>query len=337
MSAATAALITAGLLIASGFFVAAEFALVGARRHRLERAAAAGARGAGAALAGVRELSLMLAGAQLGITMVVVALGMVAEPALHHVLVAPLNALGLPGPAGDVVALVVALSVVTYLHVVIGEMAPKSWAIAHPERSAMLLAPAFRVFARSVRWLLVVLNGTTNGLLRLFRVTPRGEIVTVRDREQLRHLMAESERLGLIDPHEHGLLSRALTAPERPVAEILVPAEQIVAVAVDAAPQDVIDAAASSGRTRLVVRGPDGAVHGAVHVREALVARAEHRTWSAGAAATSIPTVRPDVDVTAAAEALRGARAQLGLVVDRSDRLVGLVSMDDLLGRILVS
>jgi CBS domain containing-hemolysin-like protein len=201
----------------------------------------------------------------------------------------------------------------------------------------MMLAPAFRVFARSVRWLLILLNGTTNALLRLCRVTPRGEIVTVRDREQLRHLVGESQRLGLIDQHEHDLLSRALAAPERPVAEVVVPAGQIVSVAADAPAQDVIDTAARSGRTRLVVRHPDGQVHGAVHVRAALVARARGRAWTAGSAATPIPPVRLDADVTAAAETLRGARAQLGLVVDRDDRVVGLVSMDDLLGRILVS
>src|SRR5690606_29121570 len=120
MSWQVAVAVTIGLLVLSGFFVASEFALVGSRRHRLERAAAAGQWGARSALAGVRELSLMLAGAQLGITMCVIGLGMISEPAFHHLLEPPLSALGLPQAVADVTALVIALSFVTYLHVVVG-------------------------------------------------------------------------------------------------------------------------------------------------------------------------------------------------------------------------
>ena len=337
MSTGTAITVTLALLVASGFFVAAEFALVGARRHRLEQAAAAGKPGARAALKGVRELSLMLAGAQLGITMVVVGLGMVSEPALHHLLEPPLSALGLPSQVADVVALVLALAVVTFLHVVIGEMAPKSWAIAHPERSAMILAPAFRAFTWVTRWLLVALNGVTNLLLRVCRVTPRDEIATVRNREQIHHLVSESRRLGLISDGDHGLLTRALDAPAHPVGEIMVPAERIVQVGPAANAHDVVEAAAASERTRVLVRDPGEEPVGVVHVREALVAQARGSAWTAGEAATPVPHVRSGADLTVAAELLRAARAQLAVVVDDADRVVGLVSLDDLIGRILVS
>jgi len=225
MGGPAALAVTLLLLVVSGFLVASDIALVGARRHRLEQAAAARRRGARAGLNGVRELSLMLAGAQLGITMCIVGLGMISEPALHHLFEPPAAALGLPDVAADAVALVLALSLVTFLHVVIGEMAPKSWAIAHPESSAMLLAPAFRAFTWAVRWLLVVLNGMSNALLRLFGVTPRNTIVNVRNREQIHHLVEESERLGLISAEDHGLLTRALDAPTSPVGDFCVPAD----------------------------------------------------------------------------------------------------------------
>lgn len=230
MSLAATVAVTIGLLLSSGFFVASEFALVGSRRHRLEQAAAAGRRGARSAVAGVRELSLMLAGAQLGITMCIIGLGMLSEPAVHHLLEPPLSALGLPGQATDIVALVIALAVITFLHVVVGEMAPKSWAISHPERSALLLAPAFRAFTWVFRWLLIALNSLSNGLVRLLRVTPRAEVVHVRNREQMHHLVEESQRLGLIGDEEHRLLTRALDAPVSPVTEIAVPASDIVGV-----------------------------------------------------------------------------------------------------------
>lgn len=343
MSPVVAILLTAGLLIASGFFVAAEFALVGARRHRIEQAVAAGTHGAKAALAGIRELSLMLAGAQLGITMVVVGLGMVSEPAFHHLLERPLHAIGLPDGTADVVALVITLTGVTFLHVVVGEMAPKSWAIAHPEQSAMILAPAFRAYAFGVRWLLVLLNGMTNLLLRLVRVPPRNEIVTIRNREQLHQLVRESNRLGLIADEDYGLLTRALVAPEQQVRTVMVPAGRIVSVPAGAGPQDVVEVGRRSEHTRLVVRDAGGAAVGAVHVRGALIARAGNGNgggagpWTAGGAALPVPLIPDGADLARAADVLRGARAQLGIVVDADGAEVGLVAMDDVMTAVLVN
>ncbi|NED96137.1 HlyC/CorC family transporter [Phytoactinopolyspora alkaliphila] len=337
MSPTTAMLLTGLLFVASAFFVAAEFALVGAARHRLEQAVADRKRGAQSALRGVKELSLMLAGAQLGITMVMIGLGMVSEPALHHVLEPPLSALGLPMAVADVVALIIALAIVTFLHVVVGEMAPKSWAIAHPERSAMLLAPPFRAYTWVVRWLLIALNWITNVLVRLVRVQPRDEIVTVRNREQIHQLVSESRRLGLIRADDHGLLTRALGAPGAAVGKVMVPLERVVGVDADAGPQEVLDVASAHRRTRLVVRDDDGAIIGAVHAREALAGRGLEGSWTAGEMARPIASVSVDADLATAADILRRNRAQLGVVADADSRVVGLVTMDDLVTNILVS
>lgn len=337
MSPGAAIFITVGLLVLSGFFVAAEFALVGARRHRLEQEVALGSRGAKAALNGVRELSLMLAGAQLGITMVMIGLGMVSEPAFHYMLEPPLSALGLPSAMADVAALVVALAVITFLHVVVGEMAPKSWAIAHPERSSMLLAPLFRAYTALVRWPLTAMNSMTNGLVRLVRLTPRDEIATVRNREQIHQLVGESQRLGLIGDDDYGLLTRALDAPEQPVDSVMVAAERIVSVSADAGPQDVIDVGRDSERTRVVVRDAAGAIVGAVHVRGALIARDQGAAWTAGAAAMPVSRVSPDAGLAQVADVLKDERSQLGVVEDRSGAVIGLVSMDDVVSAVLMS
>jgi CBS domain containing-hemolysin-like protein len=337
MTPLVAACLTAALLLASAFFVATEFALVAARQHRLEQAAAVGRRGAKAALNGIRELSLMLAGAQLGITMVVVGLGMVSEPAFHRVLEPPLSAMGLPATTTDVIALAVALIVITFLHVVVGEMAPKSWAIAHPERSAMLLSPPFRAYTATMRWLLVLLNGMTTMLLRLVRVSPRNDVVTVRNREQIHQLVRESRRLGLIGDNDHGLLTRALRAPERPVRTVMAPVAQVAEVPASAGPQRVIDIGRRSGHTRLVVRDKQGAVVGAVHVRGALITRHAGDRWTAGAAALPVPLIHIDADLAQAAELLRNARSQIGIVIHADGTEAGLVSMDDVLVAVLVS
>ncbi|MFF9489409.1 hemolysin family protein [Streptomyces sp. NPDC014676] len=334
MSFPMALFVTVLLLIGSGFFVAAEFALVAAKRHRMEKAAAEGRPGARAALAGMRELSLMLAGAQLGITVCTLGLGSVSKPAISHELDPLLHRLGLPSALSYGVAFAVAMTVVVFLHMVVGEMAPKSWAIAHPERSAMLLSPPFRAVVKAVRPLLSVLNRMSNALVRLCRVTPRDELAPVHDREQLTRLVAESERLGLISETDSELLTRSLTEPQTPVRELQVPASGIVSVDGGADVDEILRVAAERDRTRLLVR-EHGTVLGAVHARDAVVARARGRAAGARALARPVPELTDDATVADAIDLLRRHRASLAVVRDGSGQLTGMVSLDDLLARFL--
>src|SRR3954467_6749270 len=152
---------TVVVIALSAFFVAVEFAALAAKRHRLEEAAPT-SRAARAALRNSSELTLLLAGSQLGITAATLALGAVSKPAVHHWLTPLFEAWGLPAAAADVAGFVLALVVVTFVHLVVGEMAPKSWAIAHPERSATLLAGPMRAFMAVTRPLLVALNRPAN-------------------------------------------------------------------------------------------------------------------------------------------------------------------------------
>jgi CBS domain containing-hemolysin-like protein len=335
VSTGNALLLTVVLLVCSGFFVAAEFALVAAKRHRVEQAAAEGARGARAALAGMHELSLMLAGAQLGITACTLGLGGISEPAIAHHVDPLLHDLGLPAGLSYGLGFVVAMTVVVFLHMVVGEMAPKSWAISHPERSAMLLAPPFRALVRVVRPLIWALNRMTNGLVRLCRVTPRDELVSVHDREQLAQLVAESQRLGLISETDSGLITRSLTEPQTPVGAIQVPAARIAEVPAGAGVDAVLAAAAASDHTRLLVRDGQRVV-GSVHARDAIVARARGRAVTAGELARPVPELTADDTVAQAVEQLRQRRASLAVVRGADGRVTGLISLDDLLSRLMV-
>lgn len=336
MSFPMALFVTVLLLIGSGFFVAAEFALVAAKRHRMEKAAAEGQRGARAALAGMRELSLMLAGAQLGITVCTLGLGSVSKPAISHELDPLLHQLGLPSALSYGVAFALAMIVVVFLHMVVGEMAPKSWAIAHPERSAMLLSPPFRGVVAAVRPLIWVLNKVSNGLVRLCRVTPRDELTSVHNREQLTHLVEESERLGLISKDDSELITNSLTEPQTPVGDLQIPAAEIISVPAEAGLDTILATAAEYDRSRLLVRdGP--MVVGSVHARDVLIARSRGR----GRAATARDIARPVPELAArdtvghAIEQLRQRRASLAVVRDDGGRLTGMVTLDDLLARLL--
>ncbi|MEU9736395.1 hemolysin family protein [Streptomyces sp. NPDC048002] len=334
MSFPMAVFVTVLLLIGSGFFVAAEFALVAAKRHRMEKAAEQGRPGAKAALAGMRELSLMLAGAQLGITVCTLGLGSVSKPAISHELDPLLHDLGLPSAVSYGVAFAVAMIVVVFLHMVLGEMAPKSWAIAHPERSAMLLSPPFRAVVKAVRPLIWLLNRISNALVRLCRVTPRDELASVHNREQLTHLVDESQRLGLISETDSELLTSSLTEPYNPVGALQIPAGQITSVAAEADVDAILATAAEHDRNRLLVRdGPR--VVGSVHARDALIARSRGRTATARDLARPVPELTEQDTISHAIELLRQRRASLALVRDDAGRLTGMVALDDLLARLL--
>ncbi|AQZ61800.1 putative integral membrane protein [[Actinomadura] parvosata subsp. kistnae] len=339
MSLTTGLALTLLLLAGNGFFVAAEFALVAAKRHRLEKAAAQGSRAASAALSGIKELSLMLAGAQLGITLCSLGLGVVSEPLIAGTLAPLFHALGLPEAGAHAVAFVIALALVTFLHMVLGEMAPKSWAIAHPERSATILALPFRGFTLLVRPVISALNAITNGLLRLVKVRPRGAGDNPRTPAQLQHLVEESRRLGLIEADDHAVLSQALQAPHAPITALITPPERIVTVPAGAGPQEIIDAAIRAGRSRLLVgpADPGGAPTGVVHLRDAYLA---HRrgtiTATAGSLAYRLPVLPPELPVSDAVARLRAARSQIALVRHEDGRVAGLIALDDLLTTLLV-
>ncbi|MGH2735165.1 MAG: CNNM domain-containing protein [Actinomycetota bacterium] len=201
-------LVSLVLLIANGFFVGAEFALTAARRTKLEQLHQEGNRRAKVALRSIRELSLMLAGAQLGITMASLGLGYIAEPAVAHGIEGLLDGfIELPSGASHTIALVVALSIVVFFHMVVGEMAPKNIAIAEPERSALWLAVPFRLYVLAFRPFIHALNAMANGTLRLLRVEPVDELTNIHTTEELGALVQASARGGMIGGFERRLLA----------------------------------------------------------------------------------------------------------------------------------
>jgi len=322
------------LLAANAFFVAAEFALVASKRHRLEQAAADGSRAARAALAGTRELSMMLAGAQLGITLCSLGLGALAEPALEHLLGPALQALGLPEVASHVIAFLFALVVVTFLHLVVGEMMPKSWAITHPERSAILLALPFRAFTKVAGPALRVLNALANAALRPFGVRPQDELAQTHGPAEMRILLDRSEAEGLIETDQSELLTSMLGLGATTVRDVAIPADRLVTVPATASAHDVELASLTGGRSRLAVVSPAGEVVGVVHVRDAVRAATGGR--AATAAELMDPAFRLDarVSVVEAVAAMRAGRAQLALVAD-GGRPAGFVALEDLLEQVI--
>ncbi|KXO96206.1 CNNM domain-containing protein [Tsukamurella pseudospumae] len=320
--------VTVALIAASAFFVAVEFALIAARRYRLEEEAQHSA-SARAALRSASELSVLLAGSQLGITVCTLALGAITKPAVDGWLKAPLAATGMPAVVASVTSFVLALIVVTFLHLVVGEMAPKSWAIAHPERSAILLALPMRAFMVVTRPLLLVLNEAANRCLRLVGVTPVNEVESGQDPTALRQLVEHSAVVGSLDERYSGQLTSALELESLTVGDIADWGVAPSTVPGAATPAQVRAVADETGHLRLLVT--DGAdLVGVVHVRDCLKAEA-------GATAESL---RRPVLVLGGAEpayaalaTMRESRTHLAVVEDDGGRAV--VTLSDLLGRLM--
>lgn len=338
MTTTTALVLSLVLLLANAFFVAAEFALVASKRHRLEQHAAQGSRAAKAAIAGTRELSLMLAGAQLGITLCSLGLGALAKPALADLLDPLFTTLGVPAQASYVAAFLVALSVVVFLHMVIGEMAPKSWAISHPETSALLLALPFRAFARISRPVLAVLNGIANAALRAVRVTPQNELAQVHGPAELKLLLDASAEHGTLPDAEQQMLSAMLALQNTTIDSVMIPAKRIVTVPTTATAADIEQTAKRHGRSRLAVTDDTNGhqqITGIVHVRDAFKATTAGVNATAGYLMTTPFELRAQHSVLSAIRGMREHRAQLALVTDQQHRPVGLVALEDLLEQVI--
>jgi CBS domain containing-hemolysin-like protein len=185
MSTGVALLIAAALLAANAFFVGAEFAIMSVRRSQIEPLASAGSRSAATVLWAMEHVSLMLACAQLGITICSTGLGVVAEPAIAHLVEDPLIAAGLPAEASHVVGFTLALAIVVYLHVVVGEMVPKNLAVAGPERAALWFGPPLVLVSRAVSPVIRLLNWFANGILRAVGVQPKDEVASAFTAEEV--------------------------------------------------------------------------------------------------------------------------------------------------------
>ncbi|WP_127782842.1 hemolysin family protein [Rhodococcus sp. X156] len=320
--------VTVVIIALSAFFVAVEFALLAAKRHRLEDAAA-NSRSARAALRSSTELTVLLAGSQLGITACTLALGAITKPAVHHWLTPAFESWGAPLWVADVGGFVLALVIVTFLHLVVGEMAPKSWAIAHPETSATLLAIPMRGFMWLTRPLLTGLNNMANWCLRKVGVEPTGQVESGQSPDDLRHLVEHSANVGALDPSYFAQLSGALDLQTLTVSDLLTAPGAPTTVAVEATVADVQTATRSSGHLRILV-GDRHTVHGVVHVRDTLNQPVERPVVEL---MRPVFTLEPHTPVYVALASMRETRNHLAVVTDGTS-VAGVITLADVLARL---
>jgi CBS domain containing-hemolysin-like protein len=331
---------TVVLLGGNAFFVGAEFGMITARRDRLEALAREGKTRAATSIRASQQLPLLIAGAQLGVTVCSLGLGALAEPAVAHLLELALAPLHIPAALLHGIAFAIALGIVVTLHTVLGEMVPKNLAIAGPERAAMWLVPVHFAFCRLVRPLLDAFTAISTVILRLFGATPKEELDTAYTRDELAELISESKREGLLQASEHRRLTQTLSTVDRTVRDVVVPLDRLTTVPAAPTVGDVARAVAETGYSRFPIQRQDGHLIGYLHVKDVLD-RADQDP------ATPVPPDRfrvlPDLPDTTrldtAMAILRRTNSHLGTAVGPDGVVRGVVALEDVVeeyvGRIM--
>ncbi|HOB56040.1 MAG TPA: hemolysin family protein [Rhodoglobus sp.] len=257
------------LLLINAFFVGAEFAVISARRSQIEPLAEAGSRAAKTALWAMEHATLMLAACQLGITVCSLLILNVSEPAIHHLLEVPLALTGWSEEVIGTVAFIIALVLVSFLHVVFGEMVPKNISFSLPDRAALILAPPLVFIARIFNPLIVALNAIANGILRLFRVTPKSEANSIFTLDEVATIVAQSTREGVLTD-AGGTLNAAFEFTSKKVQDVAVGMSALVTLPEDATPADVERAVAQRGFSRYILVDEGGEPTGYLHLKDVI-------------------------------------------------------------------
>ena len=332
MSHSVALWLSLFLLLSNAFFVGAEFSVMTARRSRLEPLAAAGSRRAEVSLKALEQVASLLATAQLGITISSVGLGAVAEEVLHEMIAPPLRALGLSDAFSRPISLALALLVVVYLHVVIGEMVPKNLAIAGPERAALVLAPSLLFITRVLRPVIRLMEGLAKALVRALGIEPKDELTSAFTAKEVQFIVAESHRKGLIESDRHGMARRVLEFSDRVAADVAVPLSELVTLPLGATPDDVERLVAKRGFSRFAITDAAGEVAGYLHLKDILYADdAQHSQPVPLKRVRRLATVQSDDEVEDVLATMQLTGAHLARVVDLEGAVTGVVFLEDVL------
>ncbi|MFC7466881.1 hemolysin family protein [Actinomadura keratinilytica] len=323
-------LIGLATLVVNAFFVGAEFALISVRRSQIEPHAEAGNKRARSVLWGLEHVSQLLAAAQLGITLCTLVLGVVAEPAIAHLLEPLFDAVGVPVALGHTLSFAIALTAATYLHMLLGEMIPKNVSLAEPVRSALLLGPPLVALSRALRPVIFAINAFANLLLKLLRVETKDEVSASFSDDDLARMVKDSGDAGLLDDRATERLHDALELGRRPVKDVVLPLERIVYAHIGVTPEELERLSAESGFSRFPVVDDGRRIVGYLHVKDALDAMPRDLPFRVPDM-RPIPRVREATPMDDVLTAMRGSRTHLAAVLGADGQLAGLVTMEDVL------
>ncbi|MFZ4117437.1 MAG: hemolysin family protein [Rhodoluna sp.] len=320
-----------GLLLASGFFVAAEFAIFSARRAQIEPRAEAGSKPAKLTIKGMENVSQIVATCQLGITISALLILTVVEPSIKDLLKQPLSSLGLGKEAVYATSFLIALTVVTFLHVLIGEMVPKNIAFSIPERAALVLVPIAYGISIVMSPVVGILNGIANAVLKLFGVKPVNEANSAYTLDQVENIVEHSTREGvLVD--ETGAIGNAFEFTEKKVQDILVPIENLITFKLDVTPRDIEQAVAKHGFSRYIILDDAGEIEGYLHLKDVIDSDEEEADQPVQRKLLrTVKSIGGTVELEDALALMKRDRQHLMANFNDDGKLVGLLFLEDIL------
>jgi CBS domain containing-hemolysin-like protein len=319
------------LLLVNGFFVAAEFAVISARRAQIEPRAKAGSRPAKLTIKAMENVSLILATCQLGVTIAGLLILLVAEPSIHELLKTPLHGLGLPDAVESATSFGIALIIVSFLHVLVGEMVPKNISFSIPERAALVLVPIVYGLAVILKPVVVSLNATANGIVRLFGVKPKNEANSAFTLEQVEDIVSHSTRAGVLSD-ETGAITNTFEFTDKKVRDILVPVENLVTLPTAVTPRDVEQAVAKYGFSRYVVLEEDSSLEGYLHLKDVIDADEEEADEPVQRKLIrTVKSIGGGVELEDALALMQKDRQHLMASFDNQGQLQGLLFLEDIL------
>ncbi|MFE6335583.1 hemolysin family protein [Streptomyces sp. NPDC057806] len=319
------------LILANGFFVAAEFGLVTVERPEAEKAAAEGDRRARTVVESLKELSFQLSGTQLGITITSLVVGMLAEPALAELLNGPVTAIGIPGGAVSGVAVIVGMLLASAVQMVIGELVPKNWAVSRPLQVARFVAGPQHLFARVFRPVIAALNSVANRLVRALGIEPTEELASARTPGELVSLARHSARAGTLEQDTADLFVRTLSLGGLTAQHVMTPRVRVSALQSSATAEDVVNLTRATGLSRFpVYRERIDEVVGMVHLKDALAVPAADRLRTpVGRIARPALLVPETLPVRPLLARLRSEQP-IAVVVDEYGGTAGVVTLEDI-------
>ncbi|GLW00885.1 hemolysin family protein [Streptomyces lavendulae] len=323
-------LIGLATLVVNAVFVGAEFALISVRRSQIEPYAEQGDRRARAVLWGLEHVSALMAAAQLGITLCTLVLGVVAEPAIAHLLTPLFDLVGVPSGVTHVISFVIALALATYLHMLFGEMLPKNVALSEPVRTALVLGPPLVTVTRALKPVIFAINAFANALLRLLRVEVKDEVAATFSDDELARIVKDSSAAGLIDDRASERLHDALELGRRPVTDVVLPVDRVVTARLGITADGLELLSAESGYSRFPVVDEQRRILGYLHVKDALDAVDRDEPFPRSEL-RSIAQVRADTPLDDVLTAMRRSRTHLAAVLGADGAMTGLVTMEDVL------
>lgn len=319
------------LILANGFFVAAEFAVISARRAQIEPRAEAGSGPAKLTIKAMEKVALMLATTQLGVTICSLLILLIAEPSIHHLLEPMLLSFGLSEQVGTGVAFAITLIIVSFLHVVIGEMVPKNISFSIPERAALMLVPVLYGIAQVVRPIVWALNWSANAILKIFRVDAKDEANSTYTLDQVEDIVEHSTREGALSDVS-GALSNTFEFTEKKVRDVAVPIEKLVAFSESVTPREVEQAVAKHGFSRYPLNDESGELVGYLHLKDVIdLDHDEADDPFPAKRVRSLITLSANMELEDALASMRRVHAHMAKAVDRSGRVKGVLFLEDIL------